>query len=67
MSGFKCYIHPAILDAFMDGVTIGTNGGNHGGARVSKLHRTARRAVSGLSAEECAVAQLIEQRIKQAA
>ena len=63
----KCYIHPAILDAFMDGMTIGMNGHHRGGSPVSRLHRTARRVLSGLSAEECAVVRLIEQRIKRAA
>ena len=63
----KCYIHPAILDAFMEGVTIGVNGHHRGGSPVSRLHRTARRVLSRLSAEECAVVRLIEQRIKRAA
>jgi DNA topoisomerase-1 len=48
----KCYIHPAVLDAYMDGATIGA-------AR--------RRAASGrpLAAEEAAVVALIDARLRR--
>jgi DNA topoisomerase I len=49
----KCYIHPAILDAYMDGATIATVK-----ARASRLSRR-----GGLSADEMAVVRLIEQRL----
>jgi DNA topoisomerase-1 len=50
----KCYIHPAILDAYMDGATIATIR-----ARAAKL---ASRAA--LDTEELAVVRLIERRMK---
>jgi DNA topoisomerase-1 len=46
----KCYIHPAILDGYMDGATIATLRGR--AARVAKS--------DGLSAEEAAVVAMIE-------
>ena len=64
----KSYIHPAVLDAFMEGVTIAAANGRHrGGARLSASLRGARRTASGLSTEECAVVRLLEQRLKRAA
>ena len=54
----KCYIHPAILDAFMDGATIQTLK-----TRAAKLSR-ARATLSG---EEAAVVSMIERRLKKAA
>ena len=54
----KCYIHPAILDAYMDGATIRTIE-----ARAARL---ARRP-GALSAEEVAVVGLIEARLRHAA
>ena len=54
----KCYIHPAILDAYMDGATIATVK-----ARASKL---ARRSAS-LAAEELAVVGIIERGLKKTA
>ncbi|HJZ74926.1 MAG TPA: hypothetical protein VKE51_24485, partial [Vicinamibacterales bacterium] len=51
----KCYIHPAILDAYMDGATIQTLN-----ARAAKLART-----RALSAEESAVVAMIERRLKK--
>jgi DNA topoisomerase I len=52
----KCYIHPAILDAYVDGATIGT--------LKSRPTRLAKgRGV--LSAEESAVVGLIEYRLKK--
>jgi DNA topoisomerase I len=54
----KCYIHPAILDAYMDGATIQTIR-----ARATRMART---GVS-LSAEETAVVGMIERRLKKTA
>jgi DNA topoisomerase-1 len=51
----KCYIHPAILDAYMDGATIQTIV-----ATASRL-----RAANRLADEELAVARLIEQRLRR--
>jgi DNA topoisomerase I len=54
----KCYIHPAILDAYMDGATIETVK-----ARASRL--TASRGA--LSRHELAVVDIIERRLKKSA
>jgi DNA topoisomerase-1 len=54
----KCYIHPAILDAYMDGATIATIR-----ARAAKLARSA----AGLSDVEAAVVGIIERRLKKSA
>jgi DNA topoisomerase-1 len=54
----KCYIHPAILDAYMDGATIQTLK-----ARASRLTK-ARHA---LSAEEAAVVGIIARRLEKSA
>jgi len=54
----KCYIHPAILDAYMDGATIATVR-----ARASRLAR-ARGALTG---EELAVVNVIERRLRKTA
>jgi DNA topoisomerase-1 len=54
----KCYIHPAILDAYMDGATVATIR-----ARAVKLARTG----AGLSAEEIAVVGILERRLKKSA
>jgi len=54
----KCYIHPAILDAYMDGATIGTI--------KSRAIRLARSRPS-LSAEEAAVVGLLERRLRKSA
>src|SRR5262245_32552064 len=54
----KCYIHPAILDAYMDGATIDTIG-----ARAARMARAAR----GLTAEEAAVVGLIARRLRKTA
>ncbi|MQA30866.1 MAG: DNA topoisomerase IB [Luteitalea sp.] len=51
----KCYIHPAILEAYMDGGTIQTINAR---AAVAK-------AGSCLSAEESAVVRIIEQRLRK--
>jgi len=53
----KCYIHPAILDAYMDGATIQTLK-----ARAAKLSRS-RTALNG---DEAAVVAMIERRLKKA-
>jgi DNA topoisomerase I len=52
----KCYIHPAILDAYMDGATIETLK-----ARAARL--APRRAV--LRPEELAVVRIIEHRLRR--
>jgi DNA topoisomerase-1 len=49
----KCYIHPAILAAYIDGATIETLN-----TRASRLSRS-----SGLSPDERAIVRLIRQRI----
>jgi DNA topoisomerase-1 len=54
----KCYIHPAILDAYMDGATIETIK-----ARAVKLARSR----AALSREESAVVRMLEQRLKKTA
>lgn len=51
----KCYIHPAILDAYMDGATIAT-----------VQRQAARLARRGLRAEEAAVVSLIQRRLRRA-
>jgi len=53
----KCYIHPAILDAYIDGATVRTV--------QPRPARTLARA-STLSPEEAAVARFIELRLKAA-
>jgi DNA topoisomerase-1 len=52
----KSYIHPAVLDAYMDGSTIGD---------LVRRHGHAMRRFSGLSREEIAVLALIEHRLHQ--
>jgi len=54
----KCYIHPAILDSYMDGATIQTLK-----ARASRLAKSR----SALSSEETAVVGIIERRLKKSA
>ena len=56
----KCYIHPAILDAYLDGATIDTLK-----ARASNLSRMSRSR--GLNAEEVAVIGIIERRLRKTA
>ena len=46
----KCYIHPAILDAYMDGATIST---------------MKARAGAALNVEEAAVVKMIERRLRK--
>ena len=54
----KCYIHPAILDAYMEGATIAT-----------LKPRTARLAASraALAADEAAVVAILERRLRKSA
>jgi len=54
----KCYIHPAILDAYMDGATIQTVK-----ARAARLARSR----PALTAEEMAVVGILERRLKKTA
>jgi DNA topoisomerase-1 len=54
----KCYIHPAILDAYMDGATIET--------LKTRTSRMARSRAS-LTAEEMAVVGIIERRLRKTA
>jgi len=54
----KCYIHPAILDAYMDGATIQTVR-----TRAMKLARTR----GALTSEEAAVVGMLERRLKKTA
>lgn len=49
----QCYIHPAILDAYMDGATIAT-----------VRRRAVRMQESGLRPEEAAVVALIQRRLE---
>jgi DNA topoisomerase I len=54
----KCYVHPAIVSAYMEGTLIAANG-----------HRTRRRGAAasvGLSAEERAVIRLLQRQLKSA-
>jgi DNA topoisomerase-1 len=54
----KCYIHPAILDAYVEGATIDTLK-----ARASRM----ARGRGSLNAEEVAVVGLIERRLRKTA
>jgi DNA topoisomerase-1 len=54
----KCYIHPAILDAYLEGATIETLK-----ARASRL----TRGRGALNAEEVAVVGIIERRLRKTA
>jgi DNA topoisomerase-1 len=54
----KCYIHPAILDAYMEGATIQTI--------KSRATRMARQGLN-LNAQESAVVGMIERRLKKTA
>ncbi len=52
----KSYVHPAILDAYLDGATI---------AGIVQRHGKSMRRFNGLSREEIAVLALLEHRLKQ--
>jgi DNA topoisomerase I len=54
----KCYIHPAIIEAYMEGATISTLKAR--AARVSKSRAT-------LAAEEAAVVGILERRLRKTA
>jgi DNA topoisomerase-1 len=54
----KCYIHPAILDAYMDGATIGT---------LRAAAAALAKARASLSADEAAVVRIIERRLRKSA
>jgi DNA topoisomerase-1 len=56
----KCYVHPAIVSAYMEGM-LGRKNGNGNGAR-----RRIAAATTGLSAEERAVLKLLERQLKTA-
>jgi DNA topoisomerase I len=51
----KCYIHPAILDAYMDGGTV----------QAIRARARLAKHTSALSAEEMAVVRIIEQRLRK--
>ena len=54
----KCYIHPAILDAYMDGATIATRKSRAGDGRGDR---------HVLSREEAAVVRMLERRLRKTA
>ena len=54
----KCYIHPAILDAYMDGATIAT---------IKARAATLARSRAALSGEEAAVVRMLERRLRKTA
>jgi DNA topoisomerase-1 len=54
----KCYIHPAIVSAYMEGL-LGASNGHH-------ARRRAAAAATGLSAEERALLRLLRRRAKTA-
>jgi DNA topoisomerase-1 len=54
----KCYIHPAILDAYMDGSTIAT---------LKARARSLARSSAALNAEEAAVVGMLERRLRKTA
>jgi DNA topoisomerase I len=54
----KCYVHPGIVSAYMDGTLTATNG--------HRTHRRVAAASVGLSAEERAVIRLLQRQLKTA-
>ena len=50
----KCYVHPAVVDSYMDGVLQ---------QALGRRRRASRRRVAGLSAHESSVLRLLEQRL----
>ena len=54
----KCYVHPAILDAYMDGSTIAT---------LKARARSLARSSAALNAEEAAVVGMLEGRLRKTA
>jgi len=66
----KSYIHPAVLDAYMNGVTMGTArvSGTTRAARMTRSKATLRsRSGQTLSPEEVAVVSLLERRLLKTA
>ena len=57
----RCYIHPAIIDSYMEGVTLAT--GTTRGARITR----SAGSKSALSAEEAGVIGLLERRLLKTA
>jgi DNA topoisomerase I len=57
----RCYIHPAIIDSYMEGVTLAT--ATTRGARITR----SAGSKSALSAEEAAVIGLLERRLLKTA
>jgi DNA topoisomerase-1 len=53
----KCYIHPAVLDAYLDGTMLRT---------VAQRARRIRRSAAGLSEGEAAVLDLLQRRLSRA-
>jgi DNA topoisomerase-1 len=51
----KCYIHPAVIDAYMDGATIQT----------VKARASAAKHARALNGEEAAVVEMIERRLRR--
>ena len=54
----KCYIHPAILDAYMDGATIET---------LKARAATLARSRSALTGDEAAVVRMLQRRLRKTA
>jgi len=54
----KCYIHPAVIDSYLDGTFLETFGD-----RAAKMLRS-RRSGAGLQPDEVAVLRLLQQRLK---
>ncbi|HEY7509179.1 MAG TPA: DNA topoisomerase IB [Vicinamibacteria bacterium] len=50
----KCYVHPAVVESYMDGVLA---------AALGRRRKPSRRAVAGLSPHESAVLRLLEKRL----
>ena len=65
----RCYIHPAILDSYMDGVTLttGTAGTSRGPRPGGSKAAARRRSGPALSAEEAGVVGLLERRLLKTA
>ena len=55
----KCYVHPAVLDAYMDGALLAT--------LKQRAEQTIADSLDGLEPEEAAVLALLQQRLARAA
>src|SRR5436190_23261559 len=53
----KCYVHPAVIDAYMDRTLVET--------LQAKTERELRESLSSLSSEEAAVLALLQQRMER--